>query len=69
MSDPDSFDSTRVADSGIDGLDTVLGGGFPRGHVYLVEGETGTGKTTFGLQFALAGVARGERVLYITLIT
>lgn len=67
MSDPNNFDPNRVADSGIEGLDAILGGGFPRGHVYLVEGETGTGKTTFGLQFALAGAARDERVLYITL--
>jgi circadian clock protein KaiC len=64
---PNSFDPTQVADCGIEGLDAILGGGFPRGHVYLVEGETGTGKTTFGLQFALAGAARHEPVLYITL--
>lgn len=67
MSDSQHFDPNRVADSGIEGLDAILGGGFPRGRVYMVEGETGTGKTTFGLQFALAGAARDERVLYITL--
>ncbi|HSU22139.1 circadian clock protein KaiC [Comamonadaceae bacterium OTU4NAUVB1] len=55
------------AATGIDGLDNVLGGGFPRGHLYLVEGTPGAGKTTLGLQFLLEGDARGERSLYVTL--
>jgi circadian clock protein KaiC len=37
--------------TGIDGLDDVLGGGFPEGHLFLVEGVPGSGKTTLGLQF------------------
>jgi len=45
------------AATGIDGLDNVLGGGFPRGHLYLVEGTPGAGKTTLGLQFLLEGQA------------
>lgn len=53
--------------SGCSGLDDVLGGGFPSGHFYLVEGEPGTGKTTLALQFTAEGVARGESVLYVTL--
>jgi circadian clock protein KaiC len=32
-----------------------------------VEGEPGSGKTTIGLQFLLAGVAHGERTMYVTL--
>jgi circadian clock protein KaiC len=55
------------AATGIDGLDDVLGGGLPRGHLYLVEGSPGAGKTTLGLQFLLEGRARGERGLYVTL--
>ena len=35
--------------------------------MYLVEGESGAGKTTLGLQFLLAGKQRGERTLWITL--
>ena len=35
--------------------------------MYLYEGRPGTGKTTIALQFLLAGVQRGERVLYISL--
>lgn len=55
------------APTGIAGLDHVLGGGFPRGHLYLLEGSPGTGKTTFGLQFLMEGRDRGETGLYITL--
>ena len=49
------------------GLDDVLGGGLPVGHVYLVEGEPGTGKTTLALQFMAEGLRLGEKVLYVTL--
>jgi KaiC domain protein len=53
--------------SGIAGVDTMLGGGFPKGHVVLVTGLPGTGKTCFGLQFVAAGLAKGERGLYLSL--
>jgi circadian clock protein KaiC len=55
------------AGTGVSGLDEILGGGVPRERVYLLEGPPGTGKTTLALQFLLAGVARQEPVLYITL--
>lgn len=55
------------AATGIEGLDDVLSGGLSRGHVFLLEGEPGTGKTTVALHFLLAGAQAGERSLYITL--
>lgn len=55
------------ATTGIDGLDDVLGGGLPIGHMYLVDGAPGSGKTTLGLQFLLAGVKHGRRGVYVTL--
>ena len=55
------------AATGIDGLDDILNGGLSRGHVFLLEGEPGTGKTTVALHFLLAGAKAGERSLYITL--
>jgi circadian clock protein KaiC len=58
---------TDRARTGIQGLDDVLFGGFPRNHVYLIEGDPGTGKTTLGLQFLLAGCQAGEEVLYVAL--
>lgn len=60
-------DVGQTASSGIAGLDLILGGGFPKDHVYLVQGDPGAGKTTLSLQFLLEGVKLGERVLYITL--
>ena len=59
----------RVAQArtGIAGLDDILGGGLPSNHLYLVDGEPGTGKTTLALQFLLDGVSNGESGLYVTL--
>lgn len=52
---------------GVPGLDDILVGGFARGHLYLLEGSPGTGKTTIALQFLLEGFKAGERGLYVTL--
>src|SRR5581483_8795418 len=59
--------ATSHAATGIEGLDYILGGGFPRNRVYLIEGHPGSGKTTLGLQFLLEGVKEGERALCISL--
>ena len=55
------------AKTGIWGLDNILSGGFTRGHLFLMEGAPGTGKTTVALQFLLEGAKAGEKCLYITL--
>jgi len=64
-----SFTKMNVgrAKTGIWGLDEILSGGFSRGHVFLVEGAPGTGKTTIALQFLMEGARAGEKCLYITL--
>src|SRR5688500_8369472 len=68
---PSTADSTerikRIAATGIEGLDDILGGGFRPNRLYLVEGVPGSGKTTLSLQFLREGVRLGEPVLYITL--
>ncbi len=53
--------------TGIEGLDEMLGGGIPKGHVVAVVGSFGTGKTTFGLQFINEGLKQGENGIYISL--
>jgi len=56
--------------SGIKGVDALCDGGndgFPQGHVIMVAGNTGSGKTTFGLHFLIDGLKKGERAIYIAL--
>ncbi len=53
--------------TGITGLDDILGGGLASNHLYLIEGDPGTGKTTIALQFLLEGARRGQKGLYVTL--
>jgi circadian clock protein KaiC len=67
MSTPQSAATHDRASTGIAGLDEILEGGLPSGHLYLIEGESGAGKTTLGLQFLLEGQRRGERLLWVTL--
>jgi len=54
-------------ETGIPGLDQILGGGLPSNRLYVVEGDPGSGKTTLALQFLLEGARKGQKCLYITL--
>ncbi|MGB9957599.1 ATPase domain-containing protein [Haloferax prahovense] len=47
--------------SGIDDLDTLLGGGIERGSITLISGPSGVGKSTTGTAFARETAERGER--------
>jgi len=61
-------DRTAVAarvPSGVDGLDQIIGGGLPLNRAILLCGDIGTGKTTFGLQFLMAGVAAGDAGVFV----
>jgi circadian clock protein KaiC len=62
-----SKDDSRPAATGIAGLDDILRGGFPANHVYLIQGDPGTGKTTLGMQFLFEGRRLGESGMYISL--
>ncbi len=53
--------------SGVKGLDEMLSGGFPSGHITVVVGDSGTGKTTLALQYILDGLHKGESGLYISI--
>jgi circadian clock protein KaiC len=54
--------------TGVAGLDTILGGGFLKGGLYIVQGTPGTGKTTLGNQLCFNYAASGGRALYVTLL-
>jgi KaiC/GvpD/RAD55 family RecA-like ATPase len=54
-------------DTGIIGLDELIDGGFLPGKTYLVSGATGTGKTTFSMQYLVTGAKKGEPCLFVTL--
>ncbi|MBA3045084.1 MAG: KaiC domain-containing protein [Candidatus Thermoplasmatota archaeon] len=53
--------------TGIDGLNTMLGGGFPQGQIIALLGSCGTGKTTLSLQFIWTGLQSGEKCIFISL--
>ncbi len=53
--------------TGIEKLDELLKGGYPEGHIILVTGNTGTGKTTFCMQFLTEGIENGENCVHINL--
>ena len=51
--------------TGVNGLDELLQGGFPKGYCILISGAPGTGKTIFGLQYLYNGARNGEKGLYL----
>ena len=57
----------QIVSTGVKGLDDILGGGLTAKRLYLIEGVPGSGKTTLAMQCLMAGAARGDRVLYVTL--
>ena len=50
---------------GIEKLDELLGGGIPQGHMVLVSGNTGTGKTVLAMQFLVQGIKEGENTVFM----
>ncbi|MEM3463166.1 MAG: ATPase domain-containing protein, partial [Candidatus Bathyarchaeia archaeon] len=54
-------------ETGIRGLDELLGGGFPRGKTILVVGSPGSGKTTFAVQYLYRGALLDEGGLYVSM--
>lgn len=59
-----SLDATGVPD-----LDTVLGGGLPRGAMVIVVGPPGSGKTTLASQVAFEFARAGRRSLILTALS
>jgi circadian clock protein KaiC len=57
--------SERVS-SGVERVDTMLGGGYYRGASVLITGFPGTAKTTLSGAFAEAACERGERTMFVS---
>ncbi len=54
--------------TGMDELDSQLGGGLPKGSITTVSGSTGSGKSIFAMQFLVNGIrSSGEPGLYIAI--
>jgi circadian clock protein KaiC len=52
----------------VEGLNELIGGGFPRGRVILVLGGPGTGKTILAAQFLYKGISQyGENGIFVSL--
>jgi circadian clock protein KaiC len=60
------FPSKRIR-TGIEGLDGLIEGGFLKGEVILLAGNTGSGKTIFSIEFIYNGAVQfGEKGVYAT---
>ncbi|MEM3589793.1 MAG: ATPase domain-containing protein [Candidatus Bathyarchaeia archaeon] len=53
------------ARTGVEALDEITGGGFPRDGLILVAGNPGTGKTVLSTQFLVKGAELGEPGVYV----
>jgi circadian clock protein KaiC len=51
----------KMLESGVDGLDELVGGGLAEGTSCLLVGPSGTGKTSVATLYACAAAERGER--------
>jgi len=61
-----SAKSERVP-SGIPGLDDLIEGGYWPKSTIVILGSSGTGKSTFAIQFLMEGIEQGEQGLYVSL--
>ncbi|MFQ6061536.1 MAG: RAD55 family ATPase, partial [Thermoplasmata archaeon] len=53
--------------TGIYGLDQLIEGGLTEKSTVVIVGSSGTGKTTFGVQFLMHGIENGEQGLFVSL--
>jgi len=63
----DKSEKNERLSTGIFGLDQIIEGGFRDKFAVVCVGSSGTGKTTFGVQFLMHGIQQGEQGLYVTM--
>ena len=61
----DGVDGSKI-NSGVSGMDAIMGGGMSSGDSTVVLGPSGAGKTIVGLSFLQRGLEEGERGLYVS---
>ena len=66
LSRTDAKVTNERVSSGVERLDTMLGGGYYRAASVLITGFSGTAKTTLSGAFAEAACKRGERSLFVS---
>jgi circadian clock protein KaiC len=54
-------------ETGIYGLDQLIEGGLNEKSTIVIVGSSGTGKTTFGVQFLMHGIENGDQGLFVSL--
>ncbi len=59
-------DNAKRVETGVLGLDELLGGGYIPNTVNIVLGSAGVGKTIFALQFLLKGLENGEKGIFVS---
>lgn len=64
-----SSSSTMIEPTGVPQLDTVLGGGLPKGSLAIILGPPGSGKTTLASQIAFSVAKRGQKALLLTALS
>ncbi len=65
-SHPSGHQDYPRAQSGIQELDDLLGGGVDYGTSTLIIGPSGSGKSTVALQYVHAGLSRGEKAFFVS---
>jgi circadian clock protein KaiC len=63
---PDKGHQRKQAESGIEALDALVGGGLDYGTSTLIIGPSGTGKSTLGLLYAFEAMKNGENALVVS---
>lgn len=53
--------------TGVEGLDSMIGGGLPKSSITLISGPPGGGKSIFCFQFLYEGAKNGEKCLFLTM--